>query len=100
MLQARVGPSMLPLAPLALAALMALRTVSRPSPNDASARVSTWMRTAGRWPPASVTRPTPDTWLILSARRVLTRFCTSGSGSSFEVMASVSTGASAGFTLA
>jgi hypothetical protein len=27
-----------------------------------------------------VTRPTPETWLIFCARRVLTRFCTSVSG--------------------
>ena len=58
------------------------------------------MRTAGRWPPDSVTRPTPVTWLIFSARRVLTRFCTSVSGIVSEVIASVSTGASAGLTLA
>jgi hypothetical protein len=58
------------------------------------------MRTAGRWPPLSETRPTPLTWLILSARRVLTMFWTSVSGMLSEVMARVSTGASAGFTLA
>ncbi len=55
---------------------------------------------AGRCPPASVTRPTPPTWLIFCARRVLTRFCTSGSGIDLELTASVSTGASAGLTLA
>ena len=49
-------------------------------PYDASACVSAWMRTAGRWPPDSVTRPTPETWLIFCASRVLTRFCTSVSG--------------------
>ena len=59
-----------------------------------------WIRTAGRWPPCSVTRPTPVTWLIFSASRVLTRFWTSVSGMLFEVIASVSTGASAGLTLA
>ena len=62
--------------------------------------VSAWMRTAGRCPPASDTSPTPETWLIFCARRVFTRFCTSVSGSVSELMASVSTGASAGFTLA
>ena len=69
-------------------------------PDEASAWVSAWMRTAGRWPPASVTRPTPLTWLIFCASRVLTRFCTSVSGIVSELIASVSTGASAGFTLA
>ncbi len=69
-------------------------------PYEASACVSAWMRTAGRWPPDSVTRPTPVTWLIFCASRVLTRFCTSVSGSVSEVIASVSTGASAGLTLA
>jgi hypothetical protein len=55
---------------------------------------------AGRCPPESVTRPTPETWLIFCASRVSTRFCTSVSGSESEVTASVSTGASAGFTFA
>ena len=58
------------------------------------------MRTAGRWPPLSDTRPTPETWLIFCATRVLTTFCTSVSGSVSEVIARVSTGASAGLTLA
>src|SRR6478752_4720652 len=79
---------------------MALRSVSRPMPFAASACVSAWMRIAGRCPPESVTRPTPETWLIFCASRVLTRFCTSVSGSVSEVMARVSTGASAGLTLA
>ena len=47
-----------------------------------------------------MTRPTPLTWLIFCASRVLTRFCTSGNGKVSEVIASVSTGASAGLTLA
>jgi hypothetical protein len=47
-----------------------------------------------------VTRPTPETWLIFCASRVLTRFCTSGSGIDLELTASVITGASAGLTLA
>ena len=91
---------MLPLAPLALAAVIAVRTLSSVRPYEASARVSTWIRTAGRWPPDRVTSPTPLTWLILSASRVLAMFCTSVSGSESEVSARVSTGASAGFTLA
>ena len=96
----RFGPSKLPLALLALAAAIAVRKVSMPMPYDASAWVSAWIRTAGRWPPARLTRPTPETWLIFSARRVETRFCTSVSGSVDEVTASVSSGASAGLTLA
>lgn len=40
------------------------------------------------------------TWLIFCARRVLTKFCTSVSGNVSELMASESTGASAGLTLA
>lgn len=58
------------------------------------------MRMAGRWPPDSDTRPTPETWLIFWARRVLTRFCTSVSGRVSDVIARVRTGASAGLTLA
>ena len=95
-----MGPSKLPLALLALAAAIAVRSASMPMPLAASACVSAWMRTAGRCPPASVTRPTPLTWLIFCASRVLTRFCTSVSGSESEVIDSVSTGASAGLTLA
>ena len=91
---------MLPLAPLAFAAVIAVRTLSSVRPYEARARVSTWIRTAGRCPPDNVTRPTPATWLIFSARRVLTMFWTSVSGSDSEVMASVRTGASAGLTLA
>src|SRR6218665_1471678 len=79
---------------------MAVRRVSRPMPYEASARVSACMRTAGRCPPDSDTRPTPLTWLIFCARRVFTRFCTSVSGIRSELMASVSTGASAGLTFA
>jgi hypothetical protein len=100
MVYERVAPSMLPLAPLALAAVMAVRMLSSPRPCEASARISACTRTAGRCPPDSVTRPTPVTWLIFNASRVLTMFCTSVSGSVSEVMASVSTGASAGLTFA
>ena len=58
------------------------------------------MRIAGFWPPDSDTRPTPGTWLIFSASRVLAMSCTSVNGSVSEVSASVSTGASAGLILA
>jgi hypothetical protein len=57
------------------------------------------MRTAGRWPPAIDTRPTPGSCEIFCAMRVSTRFCSCGSFSVPELTASVSTGASAGFTL-
>jgi hypothetical protein len=63
-----------PFAAFALADEIALRKVSRPMPYEASACVSAWIRTAGRWPPESDTRPTPLTWLIFCASRVLTRF--------------------------
>ena len=96
----RFGPSKLPLALFAFADEIAVRSVSMPMPYEASACVSAWIRTAGRWPPASVTRPTPETWLIFCASRVLTRFCTSVSGTVSDEIASVSTGASAGLTLA
>ena len=96
----RLGPSNVPLALLLLPALMAVLIASSPRPSDASASTLPWMRTAGRCPPASVTSPTPLIWLIFSASRVLTMFCTSVSGRLSEVIASCSTGASAGLTLA
>ncbi len=76
-----------------------MRTSSRPRPLDASARGFTCTRTAGRWPPESVTSPTPGNCEIFCARRVSTRFCTSGSGTDLELMPSVRMGASAGLTL-
>ena len=100
MVYERFGPSKLPFALLALAFEIAVRSVSSPMPYAASAAVSAWIRTAGRCPPASDTSPTPETWLIFCANRVLTMFCTSVSGIVAELIASVSTGASAGFTLA
>ena len=59
-----------------------------------------WMRTAGRWPPEMLTRPTPGNCEIFCARRVSARSSTCVSGSVLEVTASVRTGASAGLTLA
>ena len=56
---ARVGPSKLPLAWFALALPIGVRTSSSESPYAASAVGFTWMRTAGRWPPLMLTRPTP-----------------------------------------
>ena len=40
-----------------------------------------WMRTAGRWPPLMLTRPTPGSCEIFCARRVSARSSTCGSGS-------------------
>ena len=68
-------------------------------PYDDSAVGLAWMRTAGFWPPPMLTRPTPVSCAILGASRVSTRSSTCGSGIELEVMARVSTGASAGFVL-
>ena len=57
------------------------------------------MRTAGFCPPLMVTRPTPLSCEIFGASRVSTRSSTCESGIELEVIASVSTGASAGFVL-
>ncbi|MDT4860398.1 hypothetical protein FQZ97_949570 [compost metagenome] len=59
----------------------------------------TRMRTAGRWPPARVTRPTPLVCASFWARRVSTRSKTCGNGRLAERIARVSTGVSAGLTL-
>jgi hypothetical protein len=95
----RVGPSKLPLAWFTLAALIAVRTSSIDRPAAAAARGFTCTRTAWRWPPESVTRPTPGTCEIFCARRVSTRFCTCVIFIVFDVMPKVRIGASAGFTL-
>ena len=70
---ARVGPSKLPLGMLTLAALIARRMSPMPSPAEASACGLTWMRTAGRCPPARLTRPTPGSCDRRWAMRVSTR---------------------------
>jgi hypothetical protein len=57
------------------------------------------MRTAGFWPPLSVTSPTPGSCEIFGTRRVSARSWTVDSGSVSDVSASVRIGASAGFTL-
>ncbi len=57
------------------------------------------MRTAGRWPPLMLTRPTPGSCEIFCASRVSIKSCTFGSGRDFDVTASARIGASAGFTL-
>jgi len=58
------------------------------------------MRTAGRWPPEMLTRPTPLSWAILFENCRSTMPSTSPRGRVLEVMAMVMTGASAGLTLA
>ncbi len=99
MVDARSGPSKPPLAAFTLAAAIALRTSSSVIPSPTSAVGLAWMRTAGRRPPAMATRPTPLTCESLGARRFSTRSFTRITGSEGELMASVSTGASAGLTL-
>ena len=56
-------------------------------------------RTAGRWPPLMLTRPTPEICEIFCARRVSTRSWICGSGMPSDITARVRIGASAGFTL-
>ena len=99
MVDARAAPSKLPLAWLTLAAAMVVRTSSSDRPTPANAVGFAWMRTAGRLPPAIDTSPTPGTCDSLGASRFSTRSWMRMTGSDGEVMASVSTGASAGFTL-
>ncbi len=99
MVEARSGPSKLPLAPLTLALPMAVRMSSIDSPSAASACVLAWMRTAGRCPPLMLTRPMPGSCDSFCATRVSTMSSSLGSGSVLEVMASVRIGASAGLTL-
>ncbi len=96
---ARCGPSKLPFAWLVLALEIAVRRSSRPSPSAAICRGFTCTRTAGRWPPDSVTSPTPDSCEIFCATRVSARSCTFGKARLFDVIASVTIGASAGLTL-
>ena len=56
-------------------------------------------RTAGRWPPEMLTRPTPESCEIFCAMRVSDRSTSWVMGSVREDTARVMTGASAGFTL-
>ena len=99
MVDARVGPSKLPFAWLVLAFAIAVRMSSSARPSAAIAFGFTWMRTAGRWPPDRLTRPTPGSCEIFCAIRVSTRSCTFGSASVFDVTASAMIGVSAGLTL-
>ena len=57
------------------------------------------MRTAGRWPPVTLTSPTPLICESFCATRTSIRSLTWCSGSVGEVTANVMTGASAGLTL-
>src|SRR5262245_8282696 len=99
MVDARVGPSKLPLAWLVLALAIDVRTSSSDKPYAASAFGLTWIRTAGRWPPLMLTRPTPGSWEIFCAMRVSARSSSFGRGIVGDVSASVRIGASAGLTL-
>ncbi|MNL30019.1 hypothetical protein D3C87_1517310 [compost metagenome] len=99
MVEARAGPSKLPLAPFTLALPMAVRRSSIDMPSAASAVGLAWMRTAGRCPPLMVTSPTPWICEILAPTRVSTMSCSLGRGRVSEVIASVMIGASAGLTL-
>ena len=99
MVDARVGPSKLPLAWLVLAPAIAVRTSSSDRPYAASALGLTWMRTAGRWPPLILTSPTPGSCEIFCAIRVSARSSSFGSGSVCDDSASVMIGVSAGLTL-
>ena len=82
-----------------LAWVMAVRTSSVEKPAAAKAVGLICTRTAGRRPPAKLTRPTPLTCDKRCARRFSTMSCTRVMGSVGELMASVRMGASAGFTL-
>ena len=73
--------------------------VSSLRPYAASAFGLAWMRTAGRWPPAMLTSPTPGSWEIFCASRVSARSWICGSGIVRDVSASVTIGVSAGLTL-
>jgi hypothetical protein len=99
MVEARVGPSKLPLAALTLALASAVRRSSRLMPYAASALGLARTRTAGRCPPLMLTRPTPGSCEIFCARRVSARSSTAMSGKVREVRARVMIGVSAGFTL-
>ena len=99
MVLARSGPSKLPLAPLTLAVLMAERMSARVRPAAASALGLTCTRTAGRSPPESVTRPTPESWEIFWARRVSTRSSSRVMGMASLMTARVMMAGSAGLTL-
>jgi len=79
---------------------MVVRRSSRFNPYAASALGFTTTRTAGRWPPLMLTTPTPLSCEIFCATRVSARSSTSVSGMTLEVIPRVSTGASAGLTLA
>ena len=82
-----------------LAWLMAVRTSSNEKPDAAKAWLLTCTRTAGRCPPAMLTKPTPATCDKRMAKRFSTMSCTCVIGKLPELMAKVRMGASAGLTL-
>ncbi|CFP63012.1 Uncharacterised protein [Bordetella pertussis] len=84
---------------MTLAPTTAVRRSARLRPAEARACGLTCTRTAGRCPPATLTRPTPGICDSRWAMRVSTRSRTCGSGMVGEVTARVSTAASAGLTL-
>jgi len=99
MVDARLGPSKLPLAWLTLAWLMAVRTSSSENPAAAKATGLTCTRTEGRWPPAMLTKPTPETCDKRWAMRFSTMSLTWVMGREGELRAKLKIGASAGLTL-
>ncbi len=99
MVEERCGPSKLPLAWFTFWLAIAVRTSSRDRPSEATARGLTCTRTAGFWPPLTVTSPTPLNSDSFGARRVSARSSICVVGSVCEVSANVSTAASAGLTL-
>ena len=99
MVEARSGPSRLPLDASTLALEMAERTSASVRPALARALGLTWMRTAGFSPPESVTRPTPEICEIFWASLVSARSSSFVMGMVRLVTASVMMGGSAGLTL-
>ena len=69
------------------------------SPIAANACGLACTRTAGRWPPLMVTKPTPATCEMRVASRVSARSCNWVSGIEGDDTAMLITGVSAGFTL-
>ena len=70
------------------------------SPSEASFCKFACTRTAGRWPPEILTRPTPYSCEIFWAMRVSDRSTNCVMGKVRDETARVITGASAGLTLA
>jgi hypothetical protein len=99
MVYAWFAPLRLPFAWSTFAVPSAVRTSSSDRPYPSSAVGFAWIRTAGFWPPAIETSPTPESCEIFCARIVSAVSSTFESGSESLVSESVMIGASAGFTL-